>query len=46
MKHGITSQLGNPENYFEEVAEIVRLTGFLIFRNFLNANEVEESRKK
>ena len=46
MKHGVSTQLKNPENYFEEVAEVVRLTGYSIFKNFLNSEEVEQSRIK
>jgi hypothetical protein len=46
MKHGVVTQLKDPENYFEEVAEIVRLQGFSIFKGFLNSNEVKESSEK
>lgn len=46
MKHGVVTQTENPKSYFEEVAEVVRLTGFCVFKSFLNTDEVEESREK
>ena len=46
MKHGIVTQAENPKSYFEEVAKVVRLTGFCVFRSFWNTDEVEESREK